>query len=379
MKQPSAADRLAAHLEGQALSDKLARERADALRREQAAELRRLTSAENHRQDALRVIRDMAALVEPPKLERPRPPKKAPRHTWAPVLSDWQLGQYTKMEATGGMFEQTSAVTKAQVRDLWKVLTHLYEIERHGKDIQELVIFSLGDLLENDQMRVSQAAHVDSLVTRQAIDVTDLLSWFLQQATALFPKVRLLHVGGNHERTSPKAGNAGLGELGYTDTYSWLIGEFLRRMFERSIDAGRLEIVNHESFFGTSIVANQRCVYEHGASFKASTGSYGGISYYSIANAAAGYQRMLDGADLVLMGHHHTAMVLPMGNGWQVVNGALPPSSDYGQSKFKSVRRPVQVLLDLHHEQGLVNWKPVYLDTPNMVKPGEHWKRVRAA
>lgn len=361
------------------LADRLASERAAAQRREEVAELRRLTSLENHRQDSLRVIRDMVALVEPPKIERPKPPKKAPRHTWAPILSDWQLGQHTKLSATGGMFEQTSAVTKAQVRAFWGVLAHLYEIDRHGKDIDELVIFSLGDLLENDQMRESQPAHVDALVTRQAVDVFDLMAWLIQQATALFPKVRILHVGGNHERTSPKAGTAGLGALGYTDTYSWLIGEMLRRMFERTIDSGRLVIQNEESFFGTAIVANQRCVYEHGASFKASTGSYGGVSYYSIANAAAGYQRMLDGADLVLMGHHHVPMLLPMGNGWQVVNGALPPSSDYAQARFKSVRRPVQVLLDLHHEQGLVGWKPVYLETAGQAKPGDHWKRVRAA
>ena len=362
-----------------ALAERLAKDRADAQRREQLAELRRLTTLENHRRDALGVIRDMVALVEPPKLERPKPPKRAPRHTWAPILSDWQLGQYTKRGSTGGMFEQTSAVTKAQVRKFWEVLTHLHEIDRHGKDVDELVIFSLGDLVENDQMRESQAAHVDALVTRQAVDVFDLLSWLLYQATALFPKVRLLHVGGNHDRTTPKGGVAGLGDLGYTDTYSWLLGEMLRRMHERTIDSGRLVIQNEESFFGTAIVAGQRCVYEHGASFRASTGSYGGISYYSIANAAAGYQRMLDGADFVLMGHHHVPMVLPMGNGWQVVNGALPPSSDYAQAKFKSVRRPTQILLDLHEEYGLVGWRPVYLDTPGQVKPGEHWQRVRAA
>lgn len=376
----SARDRVKVAIEKEGLQDKLARERADAARRSEIGELRRLVSAENHRLDALKIIRESVLLVEPPKLRPARQPgKRAPHHTWGLVISDWQLGQLTTFASSGNVFEQTTAVTRAQVRELWSVVEVLHGIHSHGKTIDELVIFSLGDLLENDQMRTSQAAMVDAPVTRQAVDVIDLEAELVTQALALFPKVRLLHVGGNHERTSPKAGNAGLGELGYTDTYSWLIGEVLRRQFERAIDGGRLELQNHESFFGTAMVANQRCVYEHGASFRASTGSYGGVSYYSIANAAAGYQKMLDGADLVLMGHHHVSMVLPMGFGWQILNGALPPSSQFAQSNFKGYRRPSQTLLDLHPEKGLTGWTPIYLDTPGMVRPGDFWKRAREA
>jgi hypothetical protein len=380
----SRSDRLRAKaatiVEARRIEERLVKAREDAVRRADAAELRKLTAAKNYRDDALKVIREMTTMMEPPKL-RPAPtaPKRAPRHTWGLVISDWQLGQLTTFEATGHVFEQTTKVTRAQVGEMWTAVEALHRIASHGKVIEELVIFSLGDLLENDQMRPGQAAMVDAPVSRLAVDVYDLECNLINQALALVPKVRVLHVGGNHERTSSKAGNAGLGELGYTDTYSWMIGAILQRAFERSIDAGRLEIVNHESFFGTAVVANQRCVYEHGASFRASTGSYGGVSYYSIANAAEGYRKMLDGADLVLMGHHHRAMVLPLGWGWQVMNGALPPSSQYGQSNFKGYSRPSQTLLDLHSEKGLVGWTPIYLETPGMVRPGQFWKQAKGA
>lgn len=361
---------------------RLAAARADAQRRSDLSDLRRLTSVENHRQDVLAAVREFAPLLSVPKVEpiRRAGEKGLPHHTWGLVISDWQLGQKDTLAGTGNVFEQSTEITKAQVREMWERVERLHDIQRNAKVVDELVIFSLGDLLENDQMRASQAGQIDSLVTRQAVDVTDLEAWLITQALARFPKVRVLHVGGNHERTSPKPGNAGLGELGFTDTYSWLIGEFLRRMFEKSIDSGRLEIVNHESFFGTAIVADLRCVYEHGASFRSSTGSYGGVSYYSIANAAAGYQKMLDGADLTIMGHHHVPMLLPMGGwGWQVMNGALTPSSGYAQSNFKGYRRPSQTLLDLHPKRGVVGWHPLYLETPNMVRPGQFWRQARAA
>jgi len=366
------AAKLAEFKEARRLADQVEREREDANRRQDVSELRRLVTAERHRQDVLRVIEQHIPLIVPPVLQKFKAPARAnaPAHTWGLVISDWQLGQLTSFQASGGLFEQTTEVTRAQVRALWKLVAYLHEIYSPALRIEELVIFSLGDLVEGDSMRVSQAAMIDSPVTRQAVDVFDLEAELIANALAIFPKVRVLHVGGNHDRTSAKGGNAGLGELGYTDTYSWLIAAMLQRMFAKAIDGGRLEIVNHESFFGTAIVANQRCVYEHGASFRSSTGSYGGVSYYSIASAAAGYVRMLEGADMVLMGHHHKAMVLPMGRGWQVMNGCLPPSSQFVQSNFKGLVRPSQTLLDLHPEHGLVGWKPLYLDTPGAAASG---------
>lgn len=383
---PTAAEKLRASVEADEktadLNSRLARAREDASRRIESAELKRLVAAENHRQDVLRIVKDFTSLAEPPKYTPASKTgtKRLPHHTWGALLSDWQMGQKNTLAGSGGLFEQSTQITKGQVKLYWQLIEQQHAIQSAGKVVDELVYFSLGDLVENDQMRQSQAGEIDSIVTKQAVDALDLEAWLLNQALATFPKVRLLHVGGNHDRTSPKAGNAGLGEMGFADTYSWLIGAVLERMFERAIDSGRLEIVNHESFYGAAIVANQRCVYEHGASFKASTGSYGGTSFYSITNAAAKYAAMLDGADLVLMGHHHKAMVLPLndGFGWQVMNGALPPSSGFIQSNFKSVGRPTQVLIDIHADKGVVGWNPLYLDTAHRMQKGQFWQRVKA-
>jgi hypothetical protein len=362
------------------LQRSLALARDDARRRASIAELKRLNSAENRRQDSLKIIHDLVVVAEPPKLTpAPKPPARAPRQTSLLLTGDWQVGQYTKLGPTGGVFEQTTKIAQKQVADMWAVAETLHRLQSAAKHIDELVLFDLGDMVEGDQMRPSQAAEIDAPVTRQAVDVFDLQAWLLNQALALFPKFRFLKVPGNHDRTSSKPGNAGLGELGYIDSYSWLLGEMLRRMFERSIDSGRLTMVNHESFYGTAIIANMRCVYEHGSSFKTSTGSYGGVPFYPIANAARGYKEMLDGADLVIFAHHHKAMVLPMngGWGWQVCNGALPPSSSWIQSNFKGYGRPMQWMLDLHHEKGVTGWHPIYLEQPEHVRPGNFWKQVK--
>lgn len=380
MPKKQSIDEFIAEKESEAsLAGRLAKAKDDAARRAQITELKGLLKAENHRQSALRLIRDMSAQVEPVRFNPIcKLSSRAPLHTSALVISDWQMGQWSKLGASGGIYTQTTAITKRQVKMLWERFMLRHRIEAKAKRFHEFVLWNLGDMIEGDQMRVSQAAEVDTPVTQQTLDCLDLEAWLIREALSVFPRVRVLRVGGNHDRTSQKPGNAGLGELGYTDTFSWLIGEFLRRMFERDINKSRLTLVNHESFFGTAVVAGLRCVYEHGASFKTSTGSYGGVPFYPIANAARGYKEMLDGADVILMGHHHRAMVLPMngGWGWQILNGALPPSSSWIQSGFKSYGRPSQTMLDFHEDVGLTSWAPIYLEQPEHNKPGNYWKKA---
>ena len=366
--------------EARKLEDKIAQERDDAIRRAEIKELKTLLSAEALRQDMLTVIAQHAPMLTPPKLELISTGSPGrPRHTWVLLLSDLQYGQKTALEASGYVFEQSSAVAREQFALLRKKLEHILARESLAKDVDELVILDLGDNHEGDSMRVSQAMKVDSPVTVQCIETTDLIAELVTWALIRFKKVRYLKVGGNHDRVSSKPGTAGLGELSMVDTFAWLQGEFLRRLFGHAIADGRLNLVNHESWFGATEIAGQRFVYEHGASFRASTGSYGGISYYSIANAAAGYMRMLDGADIVCFGHFHQPMRLPLrgGWGWHIVNGAFPPSTEFVQSNFKGFGRPCQILLDFHVDYGLVADHPLYLETASMLQPGQFWDRVR--
>jgi hypothetical protein len=360
--------------------DRLAREREDARRKAEIKELRLLTSAAEVKRRMLAYIADHAPLLDAPAYQPvARARDSRPKHTWVLVLSDWQMGQKTTLGATGDIFEQTSEITAAQVRKLIDKVEEQVQVEARSKDVEELVILDLGDIIEGDSMRFSQTSKIDRLATVQTVESTDLLNEVVAYGLKRFPKVRYRKVGGNHDRVSAKPGLAGLGELGYVDTFSWLAGAFQERMFSRAIEGGRLDFVNHESFFGTDVIAGQRCVYEHGASFRASVGSYAGISYYGLTNAAGAYERMLGGADLVLMGHFHRPMVLPMnsGWGWHIVNGALPPSTEFVQSNFKSFGRPCQLLLDLHPKYGLVSWKPLYLPTDNMIRPGQFWDRYK--
>lgn len=341
-----------------------------------AAEIRKATALENRVRRYLEQLRESLSAYEPtPLVVDPITTDELPEHEWVLVLSDWHVGQQTRIEETGGLFYQDLTVTRFQIAELWEAIAKIHEVERGSRRINKIHVLVLGDIVEGDDMRRSQHRKVTDLITVQTIQAFDLLVWIIRQLLTRFPEVTVDMVGGNHDRLSQRPGDGGLGELGYQDTMAWLMGEFLKRTLEADIRSGRLQVTNWETFFGYRTICGRRFVFEHGASFRWASGGYGGVPYYAIHNAGKRYVDMVGGADFVIFGHGHQSMALPNGRGWLFMNGSLPPSSQYLQSSYKSVLRPQQWLLSIHDTIGLTGTYPIYLDHPGILQPGEIWER----
>ncbi|KKN68956.1 hypothetical protein LCGC14_0446410 [marine sediment metagenome] len=342
---------------------------------ELARELRQLQRTEAKRQEYVETVHDVLAPYAPtPLIPIPSTLTDNPEHFWLLLFSDWHVGQRTPIQTTGGIYEQTTEVTRWQVERLMQALKSIHDVQSKGYTIRNLLVVFDGDLVENDCMRASQAHGIDRLVTQQAIEVFDLMGYALRQLLQLpgIEKIEVHNIGGNHDRTSQKAGNAGLGELDYVDTYSWLVGTLLDRAFA---DEPRVVMTNWETYFGYTTYAGRRIVFEHGGSFPLGSGSYGGIPWYPIVNGANKLTDMLGGGDLVLFGHLHQPAVVPIKqDAWVVINGALPATSSYIQSKFKQLRTPTQWLINLHEEWGAIEFHPLYAPPPSLKSPGHVWR-----
>lgn len=342
-------------------------------------QLATLQRTEAKRQEYIATIKAAMAEMEPlPPVEFfPLEPKGSTRK-WVLVVSDWHIGQKTPIEHTGGLYEQNLGVTRWQVDRLLTAIRSIHAVESRGERIDEILLLVCGDIVEGDAMRPAQLRQIEYSVTRQAIEAHRLLVYFVRELLALPGIERLTAhvVGGNHDRTSGKPGLAGLGETDYVDTYSWLIAEVMKETLR---DEPRARVVNWDTFYGYTLFCGKRFVFEHGASFKTSSGSYGGIGWYPIMNAAGKYKEMLDGADFVVMGHFHVPGLLPSGRGgWVVLNGALPGTTHFVQSSFKSMRLPSQTLLELHEEHGLVGYRPIYAVPEILKDEGRAWDLAQA-
>lgn len=357
------------------LDDVVADEQARDIERANKKELRKILSGEHRMRRYETVLNDALTAYEPVELAAPTPADSSlPVHEDILVTGDWHIGQKTTLEETGGIYEQDVATARAQVAQLWRATERIHAIESSGRNITKLHHIFLGDLVEGSNMRPSQHRKIEDVVTVQMVEGFDLLAWQIRQELTIFPEVEVDLVGGNHDRGTQKAGDAGLGELSYVDTFSWLAGAFLERVLANDIETGRLKVRNWTTFFGFKEIANQRVVFEHGSSFKWSTGGYGGIPWYGVSNLGPKYNAMLGGADLILLGHGHRPAILPHGRGWIVANGALPATSTYVQAGQKVVSRPQQWRLSAHHKFGITNFTPIYADVPEALLPGMVWE-----
>lgn len=346
-------------------------ELAKARRDSETLRLKHLTKLAARTERYVDEIRDQIEHYKPIPFSLIANKDKRPQHEHIAILSDWHIGQETTTEETGSLFTQNIEISTKQVQALAHANARLFDLETSSRNIQKLHVMALGDLVDGDDMRNSQHRKIGELLAPQTIRTARLLAWYVEEALQRYPEVEVEVVGGNHDRLSRKPGDSGLGELGYEDTAAWLIGEILRITFASE---PRVKITNWRSFFGLKIVCERRIVFEHGSSFRWGTGGYGGVPYYGIQMTGMRYQQMLDGADLVLMGHGHMSMQLPMGHdSMLIMNGSLPPSSTYVQSSFKSVRRPSQWLLSLHRKQGLTGTFRMYADHEGIKKPGAIW------
>lgn len=337
------------------------------------ADLKRALAQQDQAAEVRAVIRDKVEAVEPTQL-RFAPPRKddLPNHEWVLVLSDWHIGQKTTLEETGGLFEQSTELALAQVQSLWDALALVHDIESSGRNIRTLHILSLGDMVDGDLMRVSQTKKVDKVVAEQYPIMSALMKALVIAALTRFDLVVLHVVGGNHDRFG-KFGDAGLGELAYIDNWSFIMGTELEAAFANE---PRVTVKNYQSFFGTTVIAGHRFAFSHGSDVNWRSNSYAGIPYYSLNVAAERMKAMVDGYELLVMGHGHIPMVLPIGFDSKVVmNGSLPGSSTFVQSKYKSVRRPAQGLLSIHHRLGLTGYIQLYADHEGIRTAGEMWSQ----
>lgn len=339
-------------------------------------ELTELTRTAAKRQEYTDAIRSVLESFKPSEVF-PFPVHDAQTEVdWAIQVSDWHVGQRTTLETTGGMYEQTVDRTRRQVDKILQAVSGIF-YEAQGKHVKRLWVPILGDIVEGDSMRPSQLREIELPVVKQTIAAYDLLTYFLRNLLQLpgLEELTIDMVGGNHDRTTSKAGLAGLGETDYVDTFAWLIGEMLKRAFEND---PRVTVKNWETFFGTREFAGLRHAFEHGASVKTRGGSYGGIPWYPVHNAARLYESMLGGVDMVWLGHLHVPYHIPLGQEGHVVgNGSLPATSRFVQSHYKILRRPQQWLVEFHRKHGVTAFRGLYADI-DLPKPGEVWEAKHA-
>ena len=342
--------------------ERIERERERARRKQEIEELRRLLDRATVIRDLREALREAALAAEPPRLAWAPPDRPPEEESESPVLiiSDVHVGQHTPARLTAG-YSYSVAITERQFAHLAVEVTRIMQTYGRQAGWRRLTILDLGDNVENDSMHTTQHRLVDPLVVQQVQIYGRLLAGLVLNLLQVFPEIRVERVPGNHGRTSPKAGYAGLAELDPVDSYDWLAGEFAAAYLR---DVERATILNHESIYAVTEVGGHRIVFEHGSSLRGGH-SWGGIPYYGIDRAAAAYRELVGDFLVLALGHYHRPYMLPTGyGGWVIGNGSWAPTTPFVVATKHRVTRPSQTLFSVHPTRGVTAVWRIPLDQP---------------
>jgi intein/homing endonuclease/DNA-binding XRE family transcriptional regulator/predicted phosphodiesterase len=141
--------------------------------------------------------------VPVPKL----PKKDTPYHEQIPILefSDPHYGLEVE-EGQLGVFGRFNS-QMAEARTLYTFKTFPRLSKQLPFPIRRCKVYLLGDIVENSNMRPSQAKQTDAHVVKQTIHAADAISSGLQFLCSEFEQVDVEAVPGNHGRTTQKAGD----------------------------------------------------------------------------------------------------------------------------------------------------------------------------
>ena len=268
------------------------------------------------------------------------------------MISDIQAGTYISKESTGGLNEYNWNILEKQFDVLFDTLEEIVLRHKTMAPINNLHLHLIGDIVEGWDIFRGQQQNIDRNITRQVIDIADLLSNFLDRTRTLFNHIHIVGVPGNHGRIGKKDEN-----LHYVN-YDCVVYEIMQREL-KNYSEFTWQVT--QSWWQVDEIYGYKFFMIHGDDIK----SWQGIPYDGIDRSNKNNRDLLEGLklryDYMELGHFHTPAELPGVNNEIFVNGCWPGGSIYSMKGLATSNAPVQKLFAVHPKHGVTYRYPIRL------------------
>lgn len=270
------------------------------------------------------------------------------------MLSDFHFGEVIELDHMGGVNSFNQKIARARAERLFKSVVDLLTEHWTGPPASILYVLVMGDMISGEIHE--ELAKTNDLLSIPAVrGVSECLiggfELLLRQMPGL--PIEVVSIPGNHGRTTRKPENKSFALDSYDTLVAWSVQSWFKARGEKRINfyappSGETLL----DIFGWKIHVS------HGDRI----GSRGGTGFVGpAATVARGFQKVqMDYAsqgtpiDIILIGHFHSAMELPMG----FVNGCLSGPSEYSKSGRMRPEPASQWLLSIHRRHGVARrWK----------------------
>lgn len=269
-------------------------------------------------------------------------------------LGDWHFGFFHP----AGEYEYNLEIAAERVRIAVDKFIATVMDRRNSAVIDELRLYLIGDMVEGDIMRKGHNWEVETPVIMQAIRAADALAAAIVRLMAVFPKIKIVGVAGNHGRNGPpKNDSASITnwDVSCYETARLIVDSAVLKTGSKSQLEWDLPMDRYmakkEDWFAVDYIYDWCICILHGES-----NGGGSTPYASMEKMMRKYVDILDDSiDNMIVGHVHIDASIPSNLRQLYINGALVSASVFARQKVICASRPSQLALFYSEAHGVIS------------------------
>ena len=246
-------------------------------------------------------------------------------------LSDIHIGMKNEVfDSTKGkkivtynmeIFEQELAVLQDSISQIHSILSNSY-------NLKELTVHMLGDIITNDRIFPEQSFEIEKVVGLQIWDAVNYLVTFFNNLLAIYEKITVVGVVGNHGRSNPTHYNEPV-----ENNFEYWIYKMIQKQFEGN---PRVNVIVPSTRRYIHKIYGWKHLLEHGDNMRGSTDT-------AIEKQIKDLSLNIGGFDVMHFGHYHTLKEREIADKVIVKqNGSWILKDNYSFKKFKKYSIPKQ-------------------------------------
>ena len=259
------------------------------------------------------------------------------------LISDCHIGKTnTFMDVETGNNIDTYNSNKF-IDEANELLLHTHNIINYhlspAYNIQDLWLFLLGDIVDNDMIYRGQRFFIDMDVGKQVITGLRVFTDYITALLGLFKNIHVVSVPGNHGRASQRYETTPA-----TRSFDWIFSKMLEISFK---EEKRIDFTIPDSFFYRQKIYDWGYYLHHGNSVY----SWMSLPYYGIVRQGKSRATEIP-YDIECIGHFHQRMEIPMASTkFTLVNGSWIPKDKFSWEKFGVYSYPEQIFFGVSRKR----------------------------
>jgi hypothetical protein len=280
-------------------------------------------------------------------------PKKVSKNKEELILlfGDLHIGQEVDSSIVGGLAEYNFEVFKDRLNRLKEGILKILYFEAPKRNIENLKIFMLGDMLDGLNIYSSQTYDTEMHIVDQMISGVAEVSDFILSLSGVFKNITVFGVPGNHGVPGGKRGGAPF-DLNFDTLFYHFLSERLSNNKNIVFNVAR-------EWFQVVEVMGWEFLLIHGDQIR----GFGGFPWYGFDKADSRYMRILNRPfSYMVSAHYHTCVMQSTANGERFSNGAFVGANNLTRV-IMNASLPSQLLLGVDESYGVTFRFPIYLQT----------------